>query len=348
MANTDHLAILRKGKRKWDLWRADNPRVVPNLSRADLLLEDLHSFDLSGARLVKANLQQADLSFADLNGADLTGANLNYANLSESFMIDTKLRKADLSTANLYWAQFNNTDFTEAVVGNTIFANSNLNWAIGLETVEHRGPSSIGIDAIYISNGKIPHVFLRGAGVPEVFISYMESLNFAGIEFYSLFISYSTKDQEFAERLRTDLRAKGVRCWFAPYDIRSGKKLHEQIDEAIRVHDKLLLILSPASMESEWVKTEISKARKMEIKEGRRVLYPIRLCPFGMLRDWECFDADAGKDSAREIREYFIPDFSNWKNHDAYMLAFDSLLRDLQGEPSSQNRSNDLLNPIEI
>jgi len=28
-----------------------------------------------------------------------------------------------------------------------------------------------------------------------------------------------------------------------------------------------------------------------------------------------CFDADTGKDSAREIREYFIPDFSNWKNH---------------------------------
>jgi hypothetical protein len=47
-----------------------------------------------------------------------------------------------------------------------------------------------------------------------------------------------------------------VRCWFAPHDIQSGKKLHEQIDEAIRLHDKLLLILSPHSMQSEWVKTE--------------------------------------------------------------------------------------------
>jgi hypothetical protein len=53
---------------------------------------------------------------------------------------------------------------------------------------------------------------------------------------------------------------------------------------------------------------------------------------FDTLRDWECFDADAGKDSAREVREYFIPDFSQWKNHDAYTHAFDRLLRDLKAE----------------
>jgi len=98
------------------------------------------------------------------------------------------------------------------------------------------------------------------------------------------------------------------------------------------MHDKLLLILSEHSINSEWVKTEISKARKREIKENRRVLFPIRLCPFEALRGWECFDADTGKDSAREIREYFIPDFSNWRDHDAYKLPFDRLLKDLQGK----------------
>ena len=52
-----------------------------------------------------------------------------------------------------------------------------------------------------------------------------------------------------------------------PEDIQGGKKPHEQIDEAIRLYDKLLLVLSPESMNSEWVKTEIRKARKAEIKE---------------------------------------------------------------------------------
>ena len=51
-----------------------------------------------------------------------------------------------------------------------------------------------------------------------------------------------------------------------------------------------------------------------------------------MLKEWECFDADAGQDLAVEVREYFIPDFSTWKEHDAYQRAFDRLLRGLKAE----------------
>jgi Pentapeptide repeats (8 copies) len=47
-------------------------------------------------------------------------------------------------------------------------------------------------------------------------------------------------------------------------------------------------------------------------------------------QDWKLFDGDRGIDSAREIREYFIPDFSNWKDHDSYAKAFERLLRDLK------------------
>jgi hypothetical protein len=173
---------------------------------------------------------------------------------------------------------------------------------------------------------------LRGCGVSDEFITYAKSLGANPIEFCSCFISYSTKDQDFAHRLHADLQNKGVRCWFAPRDIQGGRKLHDQIDEAIHVYDKLLLVLSPHSMESEWVKTEISKARKREAREERRVLFPIRLVPFETLRDWECFDADTGKDSAREIREYFIPDFSDWKNYESYQEELQRLVGDL-GSP---------------
>ena len=54
--------------------------------------------------------------------------------------------------------------------------------------------------------------------------------------------------------------------------------------------------------------------------------------PYQEIKAWEYFDADSGKDSAAEIREYFIPDFSNWKGHDDYQLAFERLLRDLKAE----------------
>ena len=85
-------------------------------------------------------------------------------------------------------------------------------------------------------------------------------------------------------------------------------------------------------MSSEWVKTEIYHARQDEISSKRRKLFPISLADFQTIRVWTTFDADSGKDMGREVREYFIPDFSNWKDHDAYKVAFDRLLRDLKAE----------------
>jgi len=165
------------------------------------------------------------------------------------------------------------------------------------------------------SNGHIPETFLRGAGLPEQFIIYLKSLAGTALDFCSCFISYSTQDQEFADRLYADLQNNGVRCWFAPHDIQGGKTIHDQIDEAIRVYDRLLLILSEHSMKSLWVKTGIANAREKESREGRQVLFPVGLVPYEKNRAWKLFDADLGDDSTREVREYFIPDFSNWTDH---------------------------------
>ena len=126
-----------------------------------------------------------------------------------------------------------------------------------------------------------------------------------------MFISYSSKDQAFAQKLHDDLQDKGVRCWFAGEDIKAGQKIHPQITDATRLHDKLLLILSEHSMRSTWVETEIRNARKRERMEGRQMLFPLVLVGYHDLREWELFDADEGRDLAAELRAYFIPDFSN-------------------------------------
>ena len=76
--------------------------------------------------------------------------------------------------------------------------------------------------------------------------------------------------------------------------------------------------------------TELRKARKAERQSGKRMLFPVRLTDYDTLRAWECFDADGGKDLAVELREYFIPDFSHWKEHDSFEAAFARLLRDLR------------------
>jgi uncharacterized protein YjbI with pentapeptide repeats len=346
--------LRRADLRRADLRRADlreaNLREAnlseANLSGADLGGADLNWADLSGVYLREANLSGANLSGAYLRGAYLGGANLRGANLSVADLSNADLSKADLNNAdlrvaNLSVADLRGANLSVAILGATIFGSNDLSSVKGLDNVEHQWPSTIGIDTIYSSGGRIPDVFLRGCGVDENFIRFIPSLLGAvePFQLYSCFISYSTKDEEFANRLHSRLRDAKARVWFAPEDIKGGEKIYEQIERAIQLHDRLLLVLSENSLRSNWVESEIRKAIETEKRENRRKLFPIRITDYETLKMWRCFDADSGRDLAVEVREYFIPNFSNWKNQDSFEAAFDKLLRDLRaGEESPESK----------
>jgi hypothetical protein len=220
-------------------------------------------------------------------------------------------------------------------MGYTWIGNVDLSTVNGLETVNHHGPSTIGVDTIfmtiYASQGQIPDVFLRGAGVPDGLIAYLHSLTGETLQYDTCLISYSSKDQAFAQRLHADLQAKGVRCWLAPDDD-GGRKMHELIDPFFRWYDKLIVVFSEHSRSSERVLNEIYDARRQEAVENRRKLFPIRLVADDFSRQWKTFDTLMSKVTGKEVREYYIPDFSQWEQHSHYQKAFDRLLRDLKAE----------------
>lgn len=314
-----------------------------NLFGANLSRANLRRINLSGANLRTADLNEADLLEANLSGANLIGADLSEADLTRANLRNAKLMRADLSGANLAVtnltiASLSEADLSGAIINYTLFGNVNLSTVIGLDTVLHKGPSTIGIDTLYNSEGNIPEVFLRGCGVPDTFIEYAHSLTSKAIEFYSCFISHSTADKTFADRLYADLQAKGVRCWYAPHDMKGGEYIHVQIGEAIRQHEKLLLILSESSINSEWVKQEITKAKKREDREGTRVLFPISLIEFGKIQEWE-FPDSKGRDLAEEIRLYYIPSFVGWeKDNKAYIKELGKLLNSFQAERNTEGK----------
>lgn len=319
--NDRHVEILMRGVEVWNQWRERNFTVEPNLTRANftgsfLAGVDLRKTDLSSANLSAANLSEANFTRANLTGTNLTGANLIDANFTEAVL--------------------DGVDVAYAVVGRTTFSNIDLSKVKGLESVRHIGPSNIGIESLLKSGGKVPEVFLRGCGLPDSVISAIPALigSLEPIQFYSCFISYSTRDEEFARRLHSRLREANVRVWFAPEDMKGGVRISEQIDRAIQIHDRLLIVLSKNSIKSNWMATEIRKARKAEIQEKRRKLFPLRLVSIDDMLEWECFDADSERDLAVEVREYFMPDFSNWKDHDAFEESFKRLLHDLRSEES--------------
>jgi TIR domain len=161
---------------------------------------------------------------------------------------------------------------------------------------------------------------LRGVGLPDNLIEYLPSLLNQPIQMHSCFISYSSKDHDFAEQLHADLQNKGVRCWFAPHDLPIGAKTWDAIDEAIRLRDKLLLILSKSAIASDWVEDEVTKAFEEERKRGQLILFPVRLDDAVM---------DTNEAWAAKLRARNIGDFRKWKDHDAYQKSLDRLLRDL-------------------
>jgi uncharacterized protein YjbI with pentapeptide repeats len=342
-----------------DLRHADLQEA--DLKRADLNHTDLDAAILTGADLTGANLwyceltnsnfQHANLTGANLNcstggeprfdRADLTGADLSNSHLQASLMRGANLTNArlwftdldysDLTNASLFGADLARTvlsrallggaDFNLARLGGTVLGNTDLTNAKNLESCEHFEPSILDFSTL-AKSGRLPLSFLRGCGLPEVFIEYLPSLLNEPIQFYSCFISYSTKNHEFAERVHGDLQNKGVRCWFAPEDLRIGDKFRQRIDESIRLHDKLLLVLSEESISSVWVEEEVESALERERAENRIVLFPIRI-------DDAVMDTQMAW-AASLRRQRHIGDFTRWKDHDSYKQSFDRLMRDLK------------------
>jgi uncharacterized protein YjbI with pentapeptide repeats len=316
VANDEHLALLRQGTATWNEWRRRDASVTPDLSSANLVIRDLMGMDFSWAYLA-----DADLSFAKLSGASLSLADLTNANLRHSDLSDANLRGADLIMTHFQDTKLSGTEFSAANFGGTILADVDLGQAVGLNDAKHIGPSIVDFRTL-VRSANLPISFLRGCGLPENFIEYLSSLRGEAIQFYSCFISYSNKDQVFADRLHADLKNKGVRCWFAPHDLPVGAKTWDAIDEAIRVTDKLLLILSKASIASEWVEDEVNKAYAEERARKEIVLFPIRIDNTLMST------AEPWAVKLRDQRN--IGDFRQWETPAEYQKSLDRLLRDLK------------------
>lgn len=75
-----------------------------------------------------------------------------------------------------------------------------------------------------------------------------------------LFISYSSKDGEAAQKVVSFLEEKGIRCWISSRDIVSGTSYASQIVNAVRQCTGFILIASNNSNQSNHIVSEVSEA----------------------------------------------------------------------------------------
>lgn len=215
----------------------------------------------AGVRATSCVFSDTDISDVTFADAELVDCHFGNAALDDCDFSGAVLRGCSFTAARIWNCLFRSTridgvDFSKSLFRGVVFANTPLQGATGLDAIVHVGPSTVGLDTFFASGG-LPEAFLIGVGTPAVFTEYASSLVGLPVVFDSCFISYSSADELFVRRLHRDLIAAGIRCWFAPHDLKTGDRIRARIDESIQLHDKLLVVLSYASLASDWVEAEV-------------------------------------------------------------------------------------------
>lgn len=312
-----------------DSWLSATHFEEANLTEADLSGAYAEWALLLLAKLDKCTAMETNFSKAFLQQASAIGANFASSSFNNAVLVWTNLKEAYLSGTNFTNADMRLANLDGGKVGQTSFINCNLTDSESLETIEHQSLSYID-HLTFEKSGTLPKSFLRGCGLPEIYIDYLPSMLESAIAFYSCFISYSHKDKIFARNLHSILQNKGIRCWLDDHQILPGDDVHSQIQRGIKHWDKVLLCCSESSLTSWWVDNEIEtafvKERSLMKERGHKVLslIPLDLDGFIFSGKWK-----SGKEE--QVKSRLAADFTDWQSdEEKFSNQIDRLIKSLR------------------
>jgi hypothetical protein len=340
--------ISRRSKRPLNLTGASF--IGKDYSRTDFTSEvfdglfnsKLLGTDFRNVRLERANFERVDLACANLRGTNLSFANLRGANLYTALLKSANLAHADLSGTNLISAELNDvglkeTCFSESNFGQTSICGVDLSKAKGLDEVLHVYPSAFdsvtlrkmaaGLRTAVDSRRSEVLRFLSNAGIEEPYLVVFRSQIQNPIEYFSVFLSHSSLDKEFARKLYQDLRSLGIDLWFDEGQILPGYRLIDEIDRGIKLWDKMILVCSANSLSARtgwWVEEELTRALQKERNDRQRsgdrtsVIIPITIDDY-VFKQWD----SAFKST---VIERHVGDFTGWHSTKKYTESLGKLV----------------------
>ncbi len=168
MADKGHVKKLKEGVDAWNIWRRENPKIKPDLSKAELNGEELSGIDLSETNLSEANLHNAYLSGANLENANLSHANLNHATLNAA-----KLNHANMSVCNLDYAHLENADLNSSSL-----SYASLEQAYLLRANLYRANlSNAKLSSAYLSRANLNNANMSLSKLEKANLSYAQLVN---------------------------------------------------------------------------------------------------------------------------------------------------------------------------
>lgn len=122
-----------------------------------------------------------------------------------------------------------------------------------------------------------------------------------------------------------DLCHHEVPGWYFPEDATWGKSAWGEIDSGIKLYDKLVVVCSEHSLQSGPVQREIERALQREDREGKHVLFPIRLDNY-LFEYWE-------HERKADVLTKVVGDFRGWnRSATGYDTAFQKFPKALQAQ----------------
>lgn len=91
----------------------------------------------------------------------------------------------------------------------------------------------------------------------------------------SVFLSHTSIDKPFVEKIARDLNRLGIDAWVDKYEIKVGESIFWRVEEGLRESEYFAIVLSPEALASEWVRSEIAVAWDKRMLAGKNAILPL-------------------------------------------------------------------------
>lgn len=165
-----------------------------------------------------------------------------------------------------------------------------------------------------------------------------------------VFISHSSKDKWAARRISEDIESVGVDTFLDEKDIKTGESIDGSMKEHLSDCDDFLILLSPASLKSEWVLIELGGAMALGKRVVPILLYvgvneipkAINLKLARDINDVETYYNELGESLGTSKRKKKAPSRERKEKHTVSLLKVGDRVRIVSSAPGDEYRDREL------
>lgn len=260
---------------------------------------------------------------------------------------DDEFRDLVIVDCTIEFSYFNSVDLRNSVIADTTFYKTafidcQLNTDTIQQTVEStvQNYASIDFQSILKSAQIDFDILKKFFNITEPKLKNTIDKITSPIDFYTVFISYSFNDKNFAKKLNDALTSRGIRTFIWEKDAPGGKRLDDIMSSGVNAHDKILFIASQHSLKSKACQFELTEARKKQEATWENIFFPVHIDDYlfqvqkNQIRP--IFKADEYWENIEEIKRVNSLDFTAFKDEvldtDKFNEKVNNIIQDLKKE----------------